>query len=350
MFLTSLYHNPIHDWLFALGLTLVVFVAVLLVKSIGHRKLAALAVRSTTSWDDLLVVLIDRLHGFFLFTAAVYFGSLKLSIPVAVRVILDHGVVIILLVQIAVLCSAAVTFWVDQFRRRRMATDAAAVTTLISVGFVLHLVIWIVLVLIGLDNLGIDITALVAGLGITGIAVALAMQNILGDLFASFSIVLDKPFVIGDFIALDSYMGTVEHIGLKTTRLRSLTGEQLIIANADLLKSRIRNYQRMQERRVVFTVRAAYHTPLERLREIPKILRLAVARHAEARLERAHFAEYTVLALRFEVVYWLTTSDYTRYMDVQQAINLEIFEKFQQAGIEFAHPAHVPPASKDSSS
>ncbi len=335
------FHNTIQDWSIALGAAVSVFIIALLIKRIAYRKLSVLAAGTVTIWDDLLVELISRLNNIFFLAAAVYIGTLKLSLPEPVRKILHSAIVVILLVQMGLLCSQAVLFWVESFRRRKQESDGGAVTTLVSVGFVLHMVIWIVMILIGLDNFGVDITALIAGLGITGIAVALAIQNILGDLFASFSIVLDKPFVIGDFIVIDGYMGTVEHIGLKTTRIRSLSGEQLIFSNADLLKSRIRNFKRMQERRVVFFLRVAYHTPVERLREIPEMIRQAVENNPRVRFDRAHFAEYADFALKFEAVYWVTTPDYNEYMDIQQAINLELHHRLRQAGIEFANQNRI---------
>jgi small-conductance mechanosensitive channel len=192
-----------------------------------------------------------------------------------------------------------------------------------------------------LDNLGVNITGLVAGLGIGGIAVALALQNILGDLFASLSIVLDKPFVIGDFVVVDSLSGTIEHIGLKTTRIRSLRGEQLIFSNNDLLKSRIRNYKRMSERRIDFSFGVVYQTPLEKLKAIKKIVSDIIEKGEKTRFDRVHFKEYGDSSLNFEVVYFVTDPDYNIYMDVQEAINLEIFRCFAEEGIEFAYPTRT---------
>jgi small-conductance mechanosensitive channel len=193
-----------------------------------------------------------------------------------------------------------------------------------------------------LDNIpGVEITALVASLGIGGIAVALAVQNILSDLFASLSIVLDKPFVIGDFIIVDNCLGTVEHIGLKTTRLRSLSGEQLVFSNNDLLKSRVRNYKRMAERRVVFSVGVTYQTPLEKLERIPTLIRDTIEAQPAVRFDRAHFQGYGDFALNFEVVYYVLDPDYNRYMDIQQGINLGIYSSFAEEGIEFAYPTRT---------
>jgi len=311
------------------------------IKRIVHKKLAAFAAKTTTVWDDVLAELIDRLNVIFLFVLGIYFGSLKITLPEAIVATIRHGVGIVVLIQAGVLISHAISFWVARFRKRKLVSNAGAVTTITSVGFILRMMTWLVLLLIALDNLGIDITTLIAGLGISGIAVALAIQNILGDLFASFSIVLDKPFVIGDFILIDDYMGTVEHVGLKTTRIRSLSGEQLIFANNDLLKSRIRNYKRMFERRVVFTIGVVYETPLEKVRQIPGMIRSAIEANSQVRFDRAHFKEFGDYALKFEVVYWILNPDYNVYMDIQQAINLDLYRQFDEAGIAFAYPTQV---------
>lgn len=335
------YDNPVQDWVLGIGVTVIFFLVVLLTKRIINRKLAAFAAKTITVWDDLLTELIGRVHPLFLFVLAIFLGTIRLSLPKNVEQILEHTVGITALIQAAVLCSHAVSFWVDRFREKKLQSNAGAVTTLTSVGFVLRMLIWLLLILIGLDNLGINITTLIAGLGISGIAVALAIQNILGDLFASFSIVLDKPFVIGDFIIIDDYMGAVEHIGLKTTRIRSLSGEQLIFSNADLLKSRIRNYKRMFERRVVFPLGVVYQTPHEKISKIPEIIRQAVVKNEHVRFDRAHFKAFGDYALLFEVVYWIQDPDYNIYMDIQQAINLDILKQFAEDGIEFAYPTQT---------
>jgi small-conductance mechanosensitive channel len=180
-----------------------------------------------------------------------------------------------------------------------------------------------------------------ASLGVAGIAVALALQNVLSDLFASMSIALDKPFVIGDFIIIGDFMGTVEKIGVKTTRLRSLTGEYLIFANSDMLSSRIRNYTRMHERRIVFSLGVTYNTPYEKLHLIPTMIQKIIEAQEETRFDRAHFASYGDFSLNFEIVYYVLSADYNRYMDIQQAINLAIFKAFEDTGIEFAVPTQT---------
>ena len=206
------------------------------------------------------------------------------------------------------------------------------------IGVVINAVIWALVTLLTLDNLGIDITALVAGLGIGGIAVALAVQNIFGDLFASLSITLDRPFVVGDFLIVDAVRGTVESIGIISTRLRSLDGEQIVMPNSDLLSSRVRNYGRMLERRVLFRTAVTYETPIEALERVPRLIRDIVEGQGDTRFDRSHFAAHGAASLDFETVYYVRSPDYNRYMDVQQAINLRLHREFQKLGIEFAYP------------
>ena len=192
-----------------------------------------------------------------------------------------------------------------------------------------------------LSNLGIEITSLIAGLGIGGIAVAFALQGILSDLFSSFSIYFDKPFRIGDFIVIGDNMGTVERIGIKTTRIRTLQGEELVVSNAELTTTRVQNYKKMQNRRIVFQLGVTYETPEEKVKAIPELLRTVITDIKGVRLDRAHFASYGDSALIFEVVYFVESGDYNQYMDLQQSINFGIMEVFGKEGIEFAYPTQT---------
>jgi small-conductance mechanosensitive channel len=225
--------------------------------------------------------------------------------------------------------------------QRKLQTDAAGATTITALGFLGRVILWSLLLLVALDNMGVSITGLVAGVGIGGIAIALAVQSILSDLFASLSIVLDKPFVIGDFIIVDNFLGTVEHIGLKTTRVRSLSGEQLIFSNTDLLNSRIRNYKRMFERRVVFEVGITYQTPPEKVKAVSGMIRAIIEDQPKVRFDRAHFKNFGDSALVYEAVYFMMTSEYNDYMDTQERVNLAIMIQFAEHGIEFAYPTRT---------
>jgi small-conductance mechanosensitive channel len=270
---------------------------------------------------------------------SLYAGFRLLTLPNSVTHFINNFFGIILLIQIGILASEAIRIWLASYRKQKIEDHADTVTTVTSVGFITKIVLWLILLLIALDNLGVNVSALIAGLGVGGIAVALAVQNILGDLFASFSIILDKPFVIGDFIIVDNFLGTIEHIGLKTTRVRSLSGEQLIFSNSDLLKTRIRNFKRMYERRVVFSIGVVYQTAHEKLKKIPEIIKNIIEKQEQTRFDRAHFKEYGAYALNFEIVYWIENPDYNIYMDIQQKINLEIFQQFESEDIEFAYPS-----------
>ncbi len=254
----------------------------------------------------------------------------------------NSALVVALFLQGAIWASRIVVGWVSWYAARKAAESAAVANALSIIQLFARTAVWAMALVLILHNLGFNVTTLVAGLGIGGIAIALAAQNVLGDLFASLAIVLDRPFVVGDFIAFDDCQGTVERIGLKTTRLRSLSGEELVCSNTDLLSRRIRNYKRMAERRVVFAIAVRYSTTADRLERLPAILRAIVQGQSPVRFERAHFQKFGEVALIFEVVYWMLDPDYNRFMDVQQAINLAIWRRLQTEGIELASP--IPPA------
>ena len=305
------------------------------------RRLSRLAERTSTDLDNLVVELVRvrTKRGYFVIYA-LYAASLVLVLPSFVEKAALAAVVLALAVQAGIWGNGVINFFVNR-RASREGEDGLNLEAYSVITWIAKSSLWVLVILLVLHNLGIQITALVAGLGISGIAVALAVQNILGDLFASLSIVMDRPFVIGDFIIVGEQMGTVEHVGLKTTRLRSLSGEQIVFSNTDLLGSRIRNFRRMNERRVLFTIGVIYQTPLEKLEKIPGILREIIEGQEQVRFERAHFATYGAFSLDFEIVYWVLDRDYLIYRDVQQKINLEIFRRFDGEGIEFAYPTQT---------
>lgn len=283
--------------------------------------------------------LVGRIAWPFLAVLALYAGIRYLNLPDRAADLLRVALVVVVFLQLALVGTYALTTWADSYERSK--ADPTLRTTFGAVRFLGQIAIWSLAMLLALDNLGVDITALVAGLGIGGIAIAFALQNILGDLFASISIILDKPFEVGDFIIVGDMMGTVERVGVKTTRLRSLSGEQIVMSNNDLLQSRVRNYKRMNERRVVFSVGVTYDTPADKVEAIPGILRAAVEAQEQTRFDRAHFQKYGDFALLFEVVYYVLKSDYNLMMDVQQAINLSVFRRFAEQGISFAFPTQT---------
>ena len=298
-------------------------------------------VKAQSWYRQLGAELIDCTRMYFLFTLSLYICARIIGLNERGLTLVGTLLTVALIVQIGEWGNRLITFWMERYRAERLEQDAASVTTAQAVGFVGRLILWSVVGLLLLDNFGIDVTALIAGVGVAGIAIGLALQNVLGDLFASLSIVVDQPFVVGDFLIIDGYLGAVEHIGLKTTRIRSLGGEQIVFSNADLLSSRIRNYKRMQERRIVFTVGVTYQTPHEQVAAIPDMLRKAVEAESDVRFDRAHFKEYGDSSLVYEVVYYVLSPDYNVYMDRQQAINLTIHRRFQEEGIDFAYPTRT---------
>ncbi len=333
--------NTLYNWLVAVCILAAFFVTLKIIQRVVISRLSKLAAKTDTPIDDLLVSMLKQTKLIILFIASAYVASNAVTLKPSIAALLQKAVILILIIQAGIWASAAVSFWLQRTIEKRKEEDAASATTIGLLGFVARLILWIIVLLLILSNLGFNITGLVAGLGIGGIAVALAVQNILGDLLASLSIIMDKPFVIGDFIVLDSLSGTVEHIGLKTTRIRSLSGEQLIIANNDLLKSRIRNYKSMSERRAVFHFGVVYQTSLEKLKLSKQMVADIIKKQENTRLDRVHFKEYGDSSLNFEVVYYMTQPDYNLYMDVQETINLEIFRRFQEEGIEFAYPTRT---------
>ena len=340
---TEFLNNTLQSWLTALGLAVGAFFVLRVAVSLGLSKIVRLTDRTKNRWDDILSAALQQTKSLLLIVIVLLIGTIPLTLPATVMDVLKGAAAIALFVQIGSWLNGAVTAWLTLYREERMEEDAAAVMSMNLLGFFARLVIWSFVLLISLENLGVDITALVAGLGVGGIAVALAAQNVLGDVFASLSIVIDKPFVLGDFLIVGEHLGAVEQIGIKTTRLRSLSGEQLVFANTDLLTSRVRNYGRMYERRVAFKIGVTYQTPREKLERIPAMLRKAVEAQGEdqVRFDRAHFQAYGDFALTFETVYYVLGPDYNQYMDCQQSINLKIHESFENEGIEFAYPTQT---------
>jgi len=344
----TFFDNSIRNWGISIAIIIVSFLVLKILKSFIYKRIKKIAQKTSTDLDDFIADIFLHIRIFFLFALSIYFGSLILTLPQTVSTVIGKLVIISLLIQGGIWGLGIITFFLEKYKKQKLQDDAAALTTFSALEFISRIILWTFVLLLVLDNLGFNITTLVAGLGIGGIAVALALQKILGDLFASLSIVLDKPFVIGDFIIIDKHLGTVEHIGLKTTRIRSLSGEQLVFTNTDLLESRIRNFKRMFERRVVFTIGVTYQTPHDKLAKIPQIIKETIESKDLVRFDRSHFKEYGDFSLNFETVYWVKSPDYSVYMDIQQAINLELYAKFEAEGIEFAYPTQTLFIAKES--
>lgn len=338
--------NPVWRWLVAVGILLFVGFVFRIFLRFMVRRLQAVVIKTPGRFDDLLVDLLQKTRFLFIFVVSLYAAAMMLTLPGWAETTLRGISIVALLFQAGYWGNAFVEFWIRRSVKRCLAEDAATATTMSALGFVAKMVIWTIVVLVALDTY-IDVTALIAGLGIGGIAIALAVQNILSDLFASISIIVDKPFVIGDFIVVGDQMGNVEKIGLKTTRVRSLTGEQIIFSNSDLLSSRVRNYKRMYERRIAFSVGVTYQTTPDQLEAIPSLIEEIVSSQPDVRFDRSHFKSLGDFALQIETVYYVLDADYAVYMNVQQGINLALMRAFAERGIEFAYPTQTLFVQKD---
>lgn len=301
----------------------------LMVRHGGHGLLAF--------FHDLLV----KLNPFVLGLVAFYLAFQRLNMPDTLSRGIYYVTLAFVTAQAARILGDMLSYGVMRFGLRTRGDDAAIRNTNNNITALLRFAVWTAAVLFVLDNMGFNVSTFIAGLGIGGAALALASQAILGDTFSSFAISLDRPFEVGDFIVVDALNGTVEHIGLKTTRVRSSTGELLIFANSDLTRSRIKNFQQMQQRQAKFRVAITYQTPVEKVRLVPEILKAAVTAQPYVKLDRAHFQSFGDYALLYEVVYFVNKPDYNLYMDIQQSINLQILEALAREGISLAYPTQT---------
>lgn len=337
----TIWNNAVETWLLALAVLAGGFILLRLVVGLIRLRAGGIARRTQSDWARGLSDLLDAIRWWFLLAVAFFVASQVLVLNDRAVDVVRSAVKVLLVLQGAICGVLVIRFALERYAERRRETDPASVTMMSALAFLGRVTLWAVAALLVLQNAGVNVTALIAGLGIGGAAVALASQHILSDLFASLSIVLDKPFVLGDFLVLGDFMGSVEQIGLRTTRLRSLTGEQIIFSNNDLLQSRIRNYRSMRQRRVAFTIGVAYTTPVEKVRALPGLIREIIQSQQPVQFQVAHFLKYGDSALLFEVVYVVLSADDTLYRDIQQAINLALLERFAQAGIEFAFPTQT---------
>ncbi|MDD4980486.1 MAG: mechanosensitive ion channel family protein [Candidatus Omnitrophica bacterium] len=304
------------------------------------QRLKKLAERTTSTFDNFLVNLLETIILPLLHLVAVYLTLKTLVFPELWEKAFNYiilGVVVFFAVRTAI---AFIGYGFKAYLKKQ-GQDAALEKSLSGIMAVVKLVVWAGAAIFFLDNLGFKVSAVITGLGIGGVAVALAAQTVLKDLFSYFCILFDHPFKVGDFVIIGDFMGTIEHIGIKTTRIRSLGGEMLIFSNSDLTDSRLRNYKLMEKRRVVFKIGVVYQTPLRQLKEIPEMIKGIIASIDDTFFDRAHFLSFGDYSLIFEIVYYVIGGDYNKYMDTQQQINFALTEEFEKRGIEFAYPTQT---------
>jgi small-conductance mechanosensitive channel len=333
--------NRVRDYLQAVVMLPLFYLGFYIIHHVILRHLERMAKQTTWDWDDLLVVLLTRLGRSFFLVLSLYFATAPLHMPPLYQFLLRSLLIIVLTIRVAVLTQEALRYGIRQvyFRRRKVKNDPTVESAVNSIVSVLRWIVWLGAILFLMDNLGINITTMVASIGITGIAVGMASQAILGDMFSAFAIFLDKPFEVGDFVIIDSFMGTVEHIGIKTTRIRSLFGEQLIFANSDLTKSRIKNFKLLQEPRGSINFTLAYNTPPQKLREAREAMLKTIQGIPEVRVDHVHLMSFGPSGYNYEAAFYVLRENLSRNFDIQQDVCFRIAECLEHVGITPASQA-----------
>lgn len=332
--------NTLLNWIIAVAIIAVSFIFIKLFKSIIIKKLKKWAVTTTTDWDNFIIEVIEKSVIPLLYISSFYWGLLSLQFNETVDKVINVAYLFSFTFFVLKIISAAFKKFVYSFIRREEDSESKEKQAggLIAI---VNIIIWICGIIFLIDNMGYNVTTLIAGLGVGGIAIALAAQAVLGDLFSYFVIFFDRPFEIGDFVTLDNESGVIEYIGIKTTRIRTLSGEQLVCSNTDLTNSRLHNFKRMERRRVVFNLGVTYDTTAVKLAKIPEIVKEIIASQQEVQFDRGHFSGFGNFSLDFEFVYYVTGADYNVYMDHQQAIYLAIYKAFEKEKIDFAFPTQT---------
>lgn len=334
--------NALTEWAAAIVVFIVTWGGLVTLRWIVSKYLTKASARTATQVDDVVAKVLLQTRWVLYVPVALYAGGSLLNLPTSVAHALGKIALVGVLIQVGIWVTVAIHRGVDVWVGSKGETTAGHYATMAAaLKFVSELVLWSLIAVFVLANIGIEVSALLAGLGVGGIAVALAAQNVLGDLFASVSIYLDRPFDIGDFIVIDDMRGTVERVGLRSSRIRSISGEELIFPNRNLVESRIQNFKRMAERRIAFALGVVYGTPHALLERIPQLVKEVVESIDGLRLDRCHFKDFGDFSLNFEIVYFVNSSEYVIFMDRQQAINLEIYRRFEDLGIEFAFPTQT---------
>jgi small-conductance mechanosensitive channel len=332
--------NTLYDYIVALSIILLGTVILLILKNSILHRLRQRAEKTTSPIDDVIVDSLEKFGVAALQFAVIYWGLTYLTLSAkADRAIHVASAIIITYFLLRLLSTVMLMLLQNRIRRQNRGEDK--IKQLGGLMIIVNIVIWTIGIVFLLDNLHYNVTTIITGLGIGGIAIALAAQNILGDLFNYFVIFFDRPFEAGDFITVDDKMGTVEYVGIKTTRIRSLSGEQIVIGNSNLTGSRIHNFKRLVNRRAIFTINLDYRTPPEKLRRVPGIIRMVIERQNPVLFDRAHFSAYGDWSLRFEAVYFVLDPDYNKFMNIQQNINIELYEELLRNEIYFVTGFHI---------
>ena len=332
--------NSLNAYLLAILIFAIGAIAITLVNKLLKKKVETLSQKTKFQVLNFAYSIFKKT-----FFPLIYYGLLigslsALSLPQVINKAVEYVGIILLTIAAIRFINAILDYWFEILQKKK-DTTAIQIQGLKGLFSVAKVAVWLIGILIAVQNMGYNVSTAIAGFGLTGIAVVFAAQSILSDLFSYFSILFDKPFEPGDFIIIGDMSGTIQHIGVKTTRLTSLTGEQLIISNADLTSSRIKNFKRMIRRRVSFRLGFVYDLNAEQLKEIPGLIENIITKVPNVTFHRAHFVEYNAYSLDFEIVYYVNTNDYLDYMDAHQTINLEMKRVFDNKGYSFAFPTQT---------
>lgn len=332
--------NTVSNWCIAIGIIIISITAIRIGKLIFLKKIRTWASRTSNPLDDFFVMLAERTVLPVLYVATIYSGINYLTFSTKAANILHIAILIISTYLVITAITSTLNYFINNaisVKNNEGEKNKQARGIII----LLNIVVWVLGIVFLINNLGYDITSVITGLGIGGIAIALAAQTILGDLFNYFVIFFDKPFETGDFIIVDDKMGVVEYIGVKSTRLRTLSGEQLICSNTNLTNARIHNYKRMEKRRVVFSIKLTYNTHTDKIKTIPGEIKQIIEAQQYTQFDRAHFSGFGDYSLNFEAVYYILSADYNLYMEIQQNIYLSMLMTFRREGIDFAYPTQT---------
>ncbi|MDA3914322.1 mechanosensitive ion channel family protein [Oleiagrimonas sp.] len=336
----SFLHISLNRWFIAALITVLGYIIVMLVSRITAKQLRKRYAPESRPLMSMMAAALENTRSWLMLVIFAAIGANVLGLKDRPTRLIGYVGAVAAALQVGLWLNRAIRAWVDgKLSIQTEKTRNPVVMAMLA--WMMRIMVWATLLLAALNFMGVNITAFVASLGVGGVAVALALQNVLGDLFASMSIGLDKPFELGHFVNFGDISGTIEHVGVKTTRIRSLSGEEVIIGNAQLLSHTVHNYGRMDTRRIVFAFGVTYDTPPERLRELPDVTREIVERNDKVRFDRAHFKKFGDSSLDYEVVYTMLEPDYTLFMDTQQRINFDLVERFAEMDVQFAFPSRT---------
>ena len=340
--------NSVLSYIIIIGVVLISIIILKVVERTILKKIKFKAEQTESPFDDQIIKGIEQYLLPIILIGIIYAMIIQLHISPNIKKIIDIIATILATYFVIKFAFLIISYYIEV--RWLKGEDVSKSNRVKAILPIINILIWTIGIIFLLDNLGLKISAVITGLGIGGIAVALATQTLLKDLFSYFIILFDKPFEVGDFIIVDKYMGTIYKVGIKSTQIRSLGGEMLVFSNSDLTNSRIQNFHQMEVRRVLFTLGIIYETPIEKVALVPNIIKDIIENIADTKFDRAHFFKYGDYSLDFEIVYYVDGSDYNKYMDIQQEINLKIAEKFTENDIQFAYPTQVVHHSKLSES